>query len=84
MSLASWVDTCSRCQQSRFWPSRSGYLVCFTCNPDPLQALTVLARRGSIGAIKRAEGWAETPLISTSMIDRTEGSVSIKDQPCDH
>jgi hypothetical protein len=59
MSLVHWTDTCSLCNQSRFWPSRSGYKVCYVCNPNPLQALIILARRGSVGAIRRAQGWVD-------------------------
>ena len=64
MSLVSWADTCSLCDGTRFWPSKSGYLVCYTCHPDPLAALVILARRGSVGAIRRAEGWVQdTPAL---------------------
>lgn len=59
MSIHSWADTCGICDGTRFWPSKSGYKVCYTCNPDPLAALVILARRGSVGAIRRAERWAK-------------------------
>jgi hypothetical protein len=61
MSLTTWEDTCSLCQQSRWWLSRvHDYKVCWWCsNGDPLAALVILARRGSPGAIKRAQSWAE-------------------------
>jgi hypothetical protein len=57
--LVNWADTCGLCDGTRFWPSKSGYKVCFTCHPDPLQALIILARRASVGAIRRAERWAQ-------------------------
>jgi hypothetical protein len=47
------------CNRSRWWPSKSGYFVCYVCHPCPLQALTILARGASVGAIRRAEAWAQ-------------------------
>jgi hypothetical protein len=53
----SWAETCSRCQGTRFWPSRSGYLVCWWCaEGDPLTALLVLARRQP-GCVAQVESW---------------------------
>jgi hypothetical protein len=59
MSLTTWADTCSLCDGTRFWLSKSGYLVCYTCHLDPLSALIILARRGHVGMIRRAERWAQ-------------------------
>jgi hypothetical protein len=59
MSRTSWEDTCSLCNRSRFWPSKSRYFVCAICHPDPLQALAILARRGRPGVIRRAQRWAQ-------------------------
>jgi hypothetical protein len=56
MSLGSWQDTCSLCNRSRFWPSRSGYFVCAICTPDVMEALAVLARR-KIGAVQQVRQW---------------------------
>jgi hypothetical protein len=58
MSFTTWVDTCSLCDGTRFWPSRFNYKVCMTCCPDPLEALIILARRSGATAVKRAERWA--------------------------
>jgi hypothetical protein len=60
MSHATWIDTCSLCGQSRWWPSQvSDYKVCWWCsNGDPMAALVILARRGHVGMIRRAEQWA--------------------------
>lgn len=58
MSHGTWQDTCGICGSTKFWPSSSGYKICYGCTPDPLAALIVLARRGSVGAIRRAERWA--------------------------
>ena len=55
----SWMDTCSRCQGTRFWPSRSGYRVCMTCCHDPFDALEILARRVP-GGVARVQGWWRT------------------------
>jgi hypothetical protein len=52
-------DVCGVCESSRWWVSKHHYLVCAICTPDPLQALVILARRGSVGAIRRAESWAQ-------------------------
>ena len=80
MSFTTWADTCSLCQQSRWWPSRSGYLVCYTCHPDPLAALVVLARRGSVGAIRRAEEWMGTLVLASTNQMEAWRSIDIHEQ----
>jgi hypothetical protein len=54
----SWDETCSLCNNStRWWKSRSGYLVCAICHPDVLFALETLARRGRPGLVEHVQGW---------------------------
>jgi hypothetical protein len=53
-----WDDTCSVCgNQLMWWRSRSGYRVCMPCNPDPLAALEILARRGKPGLVQQVQAW---------------------------
>jgi hypothetical protein len=60
MRPGSWIDTCSVCDGTRFWTSKTGYQVCWWCRQkDPLVALVILARRQSAGAVKRAESWLQ-------------------------
>jgi hypothetical protein len=52
-------ETCSVCGNQRFWwRSRSGYLVCMRCHPDPFDALETLARRGKPGLVQQVQAWA--------------------------
>jgi hypothetical protein len=80
MSFTTWTDTCSRCDGTRFWPSKSGYLVCYTCHPNALDALIVLARRGSVGAIRRAEGWAQAMSSASTNYMEAADSIDIFEQ----
>jgi hypothetical protein len=54
------IETCSRCGNMLWWwRSRTGYLVCMTCCPDPLDALETLARRASPAAVQRVQVWRQ-------------------------
>jgi hypothetical protein len=51
-----WDDACSRCGNALlWWRSRTGYRVCMTCTPDPLEALAVLARRAGSDAVQQVQ-----------------------------
>ena len=77
MSLVSWTDTCGICLQSRWWPSRvHDYKVCWWCSEgDPMKAIIILARRGSPGAIKRAQGWVDMHASSSTNLPEVAGSI---------
>jgi hypothetical protein len=65
----SWEETCGVCGNTgRWWRSRSNYMICMICHPDPCQGLEVLARRGAPGLVKRVQGWRlhEAPIADTA------------------
>jgi hypothetical protein len=70
MSITTWQDTCSRCGQSRWWPSRLYNLKVgwWSSEGNPLLGLIVLAQRAGEAAVRRAEAWTADPTanISTS------------------
>jgi hypothetical protein len=59
--MTTWQDSCSRCRQSRWWPSRVYDLeVCWWCSGgNPMTALTTLARHGGPDAVQAAQRWAD-------------------------
>jgi hypothetical protein len=65
MTLGNWEDTCSLCNRSRFWPSKSGYFVCAICTPDPLDALETLGRRVP-GGVRVVQAWRQQALVGSS------------------
>jgi hypothetical protein len=48
---------CGICGTTDRWgKSRSGYLICMICHPDPCQALEIFARRVP-GGVKQVQSW---------------------------
>jgi hypothetical protein len=56
------AEACGVCGNTLFWwRSRSGYLVCMRCCPDPWGALETLGRRVPGGATQVHGWWPSEP-----------------------